>query len=502
VNAPLRRVGVVVLILFALLFANLNYRQAYKAEDYRTSSYNGRVQTDEYQRQRGTILLSDGRTVVAESKATTDTLKYLRTYPLPAEYAQIVGYKPVNLGATAVEKWENQYLAGLADTQIADRIIGMFTNNRSAGGNVILTVSKAAQDSATKELAANKLGIKKGAAVVIDPKTGALLAAVSMPSFDPNPMVSHTTSTAQTAYNQLNADKDGKPLLNRGFAESYPPGSTFKVIDSAAALTSGLNPDSVLKGGDTYTPPQTTVPMHNASGVNCPDQITLRQALVVSCNTAFARLCVEQLHADKVKSMAQGLGYESEPRFAGDEKTNYMNVAASHTGSITRPDGQEDPAALAQSCIGQFNVKSTPLQGALVAATVANGGSQMRPYLIDKEQAPDLSTTQVGIAREARHPFNGQVAAALQDMMIAEVNGGTGKPAQIPGFQVGGKTGTAENVEKADEHGWFIGFAMKDGQPIVAVAVMLESAGKGGSKEAARISGLIMRSVINERGLK
>jgi peptidoglycan glycosyltransferase len=501
-NAPLRRVGVVVLILFALLFVNLNYRQAYKAEDYRTSAYNGRVQTDEYQRQRGSILLSDERTIIAESKATTDTLKYLRTYPLTTEYAHVVGYKPVNLGATGVEKWEDQYLAGLADTQIADRIIGMFTNNRSAGGNVILTVSKATQDAATKELANNKLGIKKGSAVVLDPKTGALLASVSMPSFDPNPLASHSVSTAQAAYNQLNADKDGKPLLNRGFSETYPPGSTFKVIDSAVALSNGLNPDTVLKGGESYTPPQTTVPIHNASGVNCPDQITLRQALVVSCNTAFARLCVEQLHANAVKSMAQALGYESQPRFAGDEKTNYMNVAPSHTGSITRPDGQEDPAALAQSCIGQFDVRSTPLQAALVAATVANGGSEMRPYLIDKEQAPDLSKTQIGIPRELKRPFSGQVAGQLQDMMIAEVNGGTGKSAAIPGFQVGGKTGTAENAESAGEHGWFIGFAMKDGQPIVAVAVMLENAGRGGSKEAARISGLIMRAVIAERGIK
>jgi peptidoglycan glycosyltransferase len=485
---------VVVLILFSLLFVNLNWVQAYHARDYASSDYNGRVQTEQYQRQRGSILLADSQTVVAESKATTDTLKYLRTYPFPTEYAHVIGYKPVNLGATGIEKWEDKFLAGEADSQIADRIVGMFTNSRSAGGNVILTVNKTAQDAAFNGLKNNNNHVGKGAVVAINPKTGALLAAVSLPTFDPNPMVSHETDPALQVYNQLNTDQ-GKPLLNRAFSETYPPGSTFKVITSATALANGADENTVLTGGDSYQPPDTSQVLHNSTGVVCPDQIPLIRALTVSCNTAFARLCVEQLGADKIKSMAQAFGFESEPKFDGDGERNYMNVVASHTGAITGPGGQVDRPALAQSCIGQRDVRMTPLQGALIAATVANGGAQMRPYIIDKVQAPDLSTTQVGAAHEQRRPFDGNVAGRLQDMMVSVVENGTGKKAQVQGLRVGGKTGTADTDEGALAHGWFIGFAMRGNEPLVAVAVFLEGAGKGGSSEAARIAGLVMKAV-------
>jgi peptidoglycan glycosyltransferase len=498
VNAPLRRVGVVVLLLFALLFANLNWVQAYHAEDYRSSDFNGRVQTEQYQRQRGSILLSDGQTVVAESKATNDTLKYLRSYPLALEFAHPIGYKPVNLGATGIEKWEDRFLAGEADSQIADRIVGMFTNSRSAGGNVILTISKAAQDAALNGLKNNTKGVTKGAVVAINPKNGALLAAVSLPTFDPNPLAAHATNPALAVYDKLNADPN-KPLLNRAFSETFPPGSTFKVVTSATALANGLNPESTLTGGADYQPPETTQVLHNSTGVVCPNQITLKNALTVSCNTAFARLCVEQLGADKIKSMAQAFGFESEPRFDGDDK-NYMNVVASHTGAMTGPDGRVDRPVLAQSCIGQRDVRMTPLQGALIAATVANGGQQMRPFIIDKLQAPDLSITQVGGQHEQRRPFDAKVAADLQDMMISVVQNGTGKKAQIGGFRVGGKTGTADTDEGAQAHGWFIGFAMRGNEPLVAVAVFLEGAGKGGSSEAANIAGLVMKAVV--RGQK
>ena len=291
-NAPLRRVGVVVLVLFALLFANLNYVQAYKSDDYRTNEHNGRVQVSEYERQRGSIEIGRG-VVLAESTATPDDrLKYLRTYPKSAEYAHLVGYKPVNLAANGVEKMEDLWLSGDADAQFADRFLAQLTGNRTAGGNVLLTVSPAAQDAAFDALSHNNVGTTKGAAVAIDPKTGALLAAVSIPTFDPNPLASHDTAKAEDTAKNLNKDP-ANPLLNRAFSEVYPPGSTFKVIDSAAALTNGLQPDTQLVGGSDYKAPDTTQVIHNSPGVVCDEKITLKQALTVSCNTAFSRLCVE-----------------------------------------------------------------------------------------------------------------------------------------------------------------------------------------------------------------
>lgn len=491
-NAPLRRVGLVVLVLFALLFANLNYVQAYKADDYRNSDYNARVQISEYQRQRGSIELAGG-VIVAQSSPTDDQLKYQRSYPLGPQYAHIVGYKPVNLGSTGIEKLENAYLQGNDDSQIADRWLAMLTGKRTSGGNILLSLNPAAQKAAYDALQ-NNGDTRTGAVVALDPRTGALLASVSSPSFDPNPLVSHNTQAAAEAARQLDADKSA-PLLNRGLSQLYPPGSTFKVIMSAAALTSGMQPDTVLQGGTSYTAPGTTLPIRNAPGVTCPDQISLKQALTVSCNTAFAHLGAEQLGPDKIKAMAKAFGFEDTPRFDQDSK-NIMNVAASHTGSmVDSKSGQVDTPSVAQSSIGQSNVQMTALQGALIAATVANGGTQMRPYLIEKELAADRTSNYVAHPQVERHPIDEQTAEVLRDMMVNVVQNGTGTSARISGVQVGGKTGTAQNGDNPD-HGWFIGFAIKDGKPVAAVAVFLERAGSGGSHDAAQIAGNVMRAII------
>jgi peptidoglycan glycosyltransferase len=234
--------------------------------------------------------------------------------------------------------------------------------------------------------------------------------------------------------------------------------------------------------------------------VNCANQLSLKEALTISCNTAFSRLCVDQLGADKVKSIAQAFGFEEAPRIDHDDK-NVLGTVASHTGSMTGPDGTVDKPALAQSCIGQRDVRITPLQGAMIAATVANGGSQMRPYLIEKEFGADLTTVNyVAKQSQLRQPISSSVAGDLRDMMFSVVERGTGTKAQIPGFQVGGKTGTAQHEDPTADHGWFVGFAMKDGAPQVAVAVLLESAGETGSREAARIGGEVMHAVLRERG--
>jgi peptidoglycan glycosyltransferase len=497
-NAPLRRAGVVVMILFGLLFVNLNWVQAYKADDYRNSDYNGRVQLAEYKRQRGAIQTRNGK-VLATSKATQDELKYLRTYPAGEAYTPVVGYKPVNLAETGIERAEDDYLAGTSDLLFADRIREMF-GRESSGGNVILTISARAQETAFNQLRNNNVGAKKGAVVALDPTTGAIQALVSMPSFDPNPLVSHDTKAAQAEYNRLNADPD-KPLLNRALSETYPPGSTFKVIDSAAALESDINPDTVLPGGSSYLPPQAGRPIGNAPGVNCPSTLSLERALTISCNTFFSRLCVDKLSAERIKAEARDFGFEDEDLTVGQLNGEGSQVAASRTGDMLRPDGEQDPALLAQSCIGQSDVRMTPLQGALIAATVANDGLQMRPYLVHQLKGPDLTTVHYTAApRRERQPISDDTAGQLRQMMESVVRNGTGRRAQISGYTVGGKTGTAENGNGAPDHGWFIGYVLKDGKPISAVCVFLERAGSGGSSEAARIAGRVMAAVIADRG--
>jgi peptidoglycan glycosyltransferase len=499
VNAPLRKAGVVMMILFGLLFVQLNWVQVYKADEYRTDDENNRVrvQQQEYERQRGQIIV-DGE-AVAVSVETKDTLKYLRTYPGGEMYAHIVGYRPVNLAAIDIERLENDFLNGTAGAFAADRLLEMFTGKESTGGNVVLSVKKEVQEEAYNSLLNNDTASKTGAVVAIDPESGAILALASTPSFDPNPLVSHDFDAAQEAYDELEQNP-AKPLLNRALSETFPPGSTFKVLVAAAALKQGVTPDTELVGGASYTAPNAGQPIRNSPGVNCPDTITLRDALRVSCNTAFARLGVEQVGADQLKRAAQDFGFETAPTLDRDDR-NLMRVTESHTGPIQNPDGTTDPAVLAQSCIGQNEVRMTPLQGALVAAAIANNGVQMRPYLIDTLQGPDLNPLGTADTEMLRQPVTAPVAGQLREMMNSVVSSGTGTNARIEGFEVGGKTGTAQDGDRPD-HGWFIGYARKDGRPVVAVAVLLQNAGAGGSAEAAQIAGQVMRAAIAAKGLR
>ncbi|MFG2101577.1 peptidoglycan D,D-transpeptidase FtsI family protein [Micromonospora echinaurantiaca] len=496
-NAPLRRVGVVVMILFGLLFANLNWIQAYKADEYRTSDYNGRVQVAEYERKRGNI--EAGGTAFAVSKETDGELRYQRTYPGGAKYAHVLGYKPVNLADTGIERSENDFLAGTSDQLFIDRFKDMFTGDQTAGGNVLLTISKSAQNVAYDQLRNNKDGVSKGAAIAIDPRTGAVQALVSMPSFDPNPLASHDTDAATAAYNKLEQDED-RPLSNRALGEVLPPGSTFKIVVAAAALENGVGKNTQIPAGASFTPPTSGTPIRNAAASICPEsQVSLLEAVTESCNTGFAKLGI-RLGADAIKEKARQFGFEQDDLTVGQLGEGGHRVAASRTGDMQNADGGDDPAALAQSSIGQRDVRMTPLEGAMIAASIANGGSQMRPYLVRQLLGPDRTTSYyTANPRELRQPVSGQVAADLREMMVSVVENGTGGNAKINGYTVGGKTGTAQSGPQTRDHGWFIGFALdKNGTPVSAVCVLLEEA--GGSAEAARIGGQIMRAAITDPG--
>jgi peptidoglycan glycosyltransferase len=495
-NAPLRRVGIVVMVLFALLFLNLNWVQAYKADEYRTSQYNtGRVQVAEYQRERGPIVVGRDAIPVAVSEETDGRLRFLRTYAEPLRWAHVIGYKPVLIGPAGLEQSEDDFLAGNADRFFVDRIWDLF-GGPSVGGAVQTTLSRPTQQTAFEQL---RDATEQGAVVALDPRTGAVQAMVSLPTFDPNPLASHDTVAAQQAYEELDQDP-AQPLLNRAVAERYPPGSTFKVIDSAAALQRGFTPDSDLAGGAEYLPPTAGQPIRNAPGVVCPNQLTLAQALAVSCNTAFSRLAAEELGADALRQTAAEFGFTDDGLTVGRLDGGGIPVAESVTGEMLREDGQEDPPTVAQSAIGQASVQMTPMQGAMVAAAVANNGVQMRPYLIEQLQDADLRPVYRADPEELRRPIPPEVATPLRDMMVGVVTGGTGGNAAISGVVVGGKTGTAETGQDTADHGWFIGFAIVDGQPVSAVAVLLANAGSGGSGQAARIAGQVMQAAIADNG--
>ena len=471
-NKHIRRVAIAVGVLMVALFLNLNFVQVVKGDDYRNNSANRRVILTEYASPRGQIVV-DGK-AVAESVATSDELKYVRKYPSGPVYAPLTGYYSLVYDKSELEKAEDQVLSGSDPRMFGSRLADILTGRSLKGGSINLTINNAAQQAAFQGL-----GNRRGAVVAIDPTTGAILAAASSPSYDPSTLSSHNTVAIQQSWQTLLDDKN-QPLLNRALNQSYPPGSIFKVVVSAAALKNGKKPSDRIAAPDVLKLPGTaSATMHNFNNERCGDgkTDTLDHALTISCNTAFGQLGID-LGQQQVEAEAELFGMNNESR------TVPIPVAPSTMGEV------DNDANLAQASIGQFNVQMTPLQAAMLSAAVANNGTLMTPYLVQQERAPDLSVLKTAVPEQLDSVLDSNQAGELQSMMENVVTKGTGTAAQIPGVKVGGKTGTADNgpVNANGEyvnapHAWFTGFALDPTHPI-AIAVVLENAGVTGSESA------------------
>jgi len=474
-NAPLRKVAVAALVMFAALLVNANWVQVGEARSLKDNPHNVRVLLNEYKNRRGPIVV-DGR-AVAQSKKSNDQYKYLRTYPGGAEYAPITGYYSIRVGATGIEQAENDILSGSSDKLFVRRLSDYFTGRQPQGGAVQLTIDSAAQQTAYQAMSG-----KRGAVVALNPRTGAILAMVSTPSYDPTPLAVHDPAAIQQSYNALLHDP-ASPLLNRAISQTYPPGSTFKVITTAAALSSGrFTPQSTLPAPNQLSLPETTHKLQNFQGETCGGggQITLTRALTISCNTAFGALGLK-LGAPALQKQAEAFGF-------GQRFTVPMLTAASNI------DGNAPPPQVAFTAIGQYSDAVTPLQMAMVAGGIANGGVVMKPHLVQRTLGPDLSTLSVTDPSELGRAVEPSVASELTRMMESVVSSGTGTAAQIPGVTVAGKTGTAENQPGQPTHAWFIAFAPAE-HPRVAVAVIVEHGGTGGVA-AAPIARQVMQAVL------
>lgn len=482
-NAALKHVAVVGFVMFALLFGSTSYVQYFAAQSLNDNALNNRTVLDELSRNRGPILV--GGTPIAQSTPVDDPFKYQRRYGadgLPAdEYAALTGFFSITSGATGLERTEGSLLAGTDDKLFYDRISSWLTGQDATGAAIDLTINAKAQQAAY-----DALGDQKGAAVALNPKTGEILAMASTPTWDPNAMATHNRTKAAAAYKDALSDKDD-PLFNRAIAgDLYPPGSTFKLVTAAAALESGkYNEDSQLEAPNVLTLPQTTATIRNAGGEVCNDgkTATLKHAITKSCNTPMAKLGMD-LGADALKSQAEKFGF-------GENFTIPLAVTASSFPADV------NPPQLAQSAIGQFEVRTTPLQIAMVTAAIANDGREMRPNLIAEiRNGRTLATIEKPSPREFSRPISSNTATQLKDMMESVVESGTGTAAQIPGVKVAGKTGTAQNLPGAPPHAWFTGFAPAD-DPQVAVAVVVESGGNAGNQASGgRVAGPIAKNIM------
>jgi penicillin-binding protein A len=476
VNKPIRRVAITCLLLFAILLVNDNLVQFADAKTLRDKPGNTRLLYQQYDRKRGDIVTSTGVTI-ASSVPTTDALKYLRNYPNGPLFAPITGYYSIVYGASQIESLENSILAGSDDRLFGvQQLSNLITGRTPEGGSVVLTI-----DPVLQQVAYTALAGRKGAVVALDPSTGAILALVSSPSYDPNTLSSHDQATITAYWKKLLADT-ANPGLDRALNQTYPPGSTFKLVTAAAALSTGsYTPTTVIPAPETLPLPQSTSVLHNFQGESCGGQATLIQALTISCNTAFGGLGLT-LGQDALRTQADAFGFDSPYSVPMKSATSVFPVDLSDANTI-------------QSAIGQFDVRATPLQMAMVAAAIANGGVEMKPYLVDQLVGPDLRIVDQTKPAQLRRAVSSQVAAELTQMMESVVQSGTGTSAKIPGVAVAGKTGTAQNATGAAPHAWFVAFAPAV-QPTIAIAVLVENGGGNSDATGGAIAAPIAKAVI------
>lgn len=489
----IKALTIVILIAYLALFVKLNQVQVFQAAEYNDRPENTRQQVRDFNRPRGNILSADG-VILATSHEQKGELQYQREYPHGDLYAHLTGYYSFSLGSTGVERSYNDELTGRTPELRLRRLKG-FLSETSSEGEVVLTIQ-----SRLQEAARTALGDNVGAVVVTEPATGSILAMYSNPTFDPNAISDNDQGQAQNVKILLDASPE-KPLLSRSFQDRFFPGSTFKVVTAAAGLESNkvTADEPVYQTETSYTPPGTTRAIRNFDGSNCGG--ALFEILRRSCNAAFARMAAETVGPEPMIAAAESVGFNSKvpldlPRPAESRYPTDFGAV------ISRPEETapiyENSAALAQTGIGQNDVAATPLQMAMIAAAVANGGSVMTPHVMDRIQARDGSVVDTYKPSEWKRFVSASNAEVLRSAMLGVVNNGTASSIQLPGLEVGGKTGTAQlGTDPPRSHAWMIAFAGKPGQPAsIAVAVMVQNVPGNSGSTGGRIAGPITRAVL------
>ncbi|MEV0178392.1 penicillin-binding transpeptidase domain-containing protein [Streptomyces sp. NPDC050625] len=471
-------------LLMVALLVNAARVQVVQAPSYDGNTANRRSAIARYGQPRGDILV-DGVPVTG-SKDTGEQLRHERTYRNGPLYAPVTGFASQVYGTTFLEHAEDGILSG------TDPMLSLFplwndvTRARNRPGNVVTTLNRAAQEAAYRGL-----GARKGAVAAVEPSTGRILALVSTPSYDPAEL-SGNGDRVTSAWARLNDDPE-QPMLNRAVRQTYPPGSTFKVVTAAAALDAGVvsDLDAPTDSPDPYKLPGTRTRLTNESD-DCEDS-SVRAAFEWSCNTVFAKLGVD-VGLEAMASTAQAFGF------------NDTGLRIPFSVAPSTFDTQVDKAQLALSSIGQYNTRATPLQMAMVAAAVANGGQVRTPYLVERTVRRGGETVATTGSRPIRQAMNPATAVRMRELMTDVVREGTGANAAIPGATVGGKTGTAQHGigNSGVPYAWFVSWAQRDDQlePRVAVAVVVEDAAAdrgdiSGGGDAAPIAKAVMRAVLD-----
>jgi peptidoglycan glycosyltransferase len=476
-NRQIRLLGLGLVALFVALFAELNYVQVVDAHKLANDPRNTRVATRDFSQPRGDILSADGK-VLAHSTPTTDIYKRQRTYPTGSLFAQVVGYYSFIYGSDGVEKQYNGQLSGRAAPLGVKDLKNLFvTQDRSE--SVTLTL-----DTRIQFAAAVALGSRRGAVVAIVPSTGAILALWSYPSYDNNPLASHSGSVAKQAWDAAQADP-AKPMLDRAWRDRFFPGSTFKMVTASAVFdhdpSLATKPYPVLSA--LPLPHTNGLTLSNFGGERCGG--VLPDLFRVSCNTGFAQVGLD-LGGANLAAEAGAFGFDQRPPIdlSGAVASNFPPASAFAL----------DLPGLAKSAIGQQDVSASPLEMALVGSALANGGVIMRPHVMQSIRDAEGNVVQTYQPQPWITATSPATAATMNGLMIQVVQAGTGTAAQIPGVPVAGKTGTAQTGNNT-VHTWFVAFAPANA-PKVAVAVLVEDQPASNEFTGGQIAAPIAKKVI------
>jgi penicillin-binding protein A len=478
VNRPIVRLYGLVVVLFALLVAFTSRWTIFDASSLRQNALNRRALLQQERIQRGQILAADGTVLARSVRGREGT--YRRTYPTGQLFAQTVGYSYTDLGQSGLERYRNPALDGETSATNLQAILDQLQGKRRQGDEVITTLNPAAQRTAIAAL-----GEHRGAVVALEPRTGAVQAMASTPSYDPNPLRS------SSAYERLTHNSSGTPLVNRATQFGYAPGSTFKVVTATAAIDTGqYTPQSLVSGRDGIL--VSGVPLSNDEHESY-GQLTLTEALVKSVNTVYAQVA-ERVGGQTLARYMSRFGFDRKPQL--DYPDEQMSASGEYLGQrLLAPTSRF--VDVGRMGIGQDKLQVVPLQMAEVAAAVANRGRLMVPHLTERIVDPEGRTVLQVTPRVQSVVMKPSTAASLTGMMEAVVTEGTGTAAQIPGVRVAGKTGTAETqIGAAVNNVWFIAFAPAQ-DPRVAIAVTLQDVPGQGAAFAAPVARQVMETVLN-----
>ena len=459
-NGPLRRLGYVVVASFAVLVLAVSYVQVLAADRFRDDPRNERVAIARTGKERGVIVAADG-VVLAESVAAAEEQQVFdRLYPGGPPFAHLVGYTSRLFGDTGLESSYADLLRSRRDLTISDLLTAL-TGGDLRPHRLELTLSSDLQQAVYQAL-----GGQQGAVVALEPRTGAVLALVSSPSFDPAAL---TGANAAASWEALLADP-AAPLSNRATNELYAPASTFKLVVAAAGLDGSIaSPDTEYPDEAELDLPGSSVVIRNFSGEPCEDgqTVSLQVAMVQSCNTVFAALAM-QLGADVLGTAAEAAGFNRQYELGVPVATSVFPL----------DELRNDQAALGQSGIGERSVRATTIQMALVAAAIANQGVAMAPFVVRSVVDADGVVVESTEARPLDRAMSPATALLIGQMMERVVTEGTGRRGAIPGVRVAGKTGTTESESRAPDV-WFVAFAPVE-DPVIALAVFVEEGGEAG----------------------